>query len=130
MDDQIAEEIKAERLHRLQEEIERSQAAFNRRCVGRRFDVLFEREGRFYDELPARADPAPGPALLAERKDDAERLRRAIDELPEKYRTVITLYHLQGKQYEEIATVLNLPLGTVKTHLFRAKELLRKALTT
>ena len=81
-------------------------------------------------ELPDSADPAPGPALLAERKDDAQRLRRAIDELPEKYRTVITLYHLQGKQYEEIATVLNLPLGTVKTHLFRAKELLRKALTT
>ena len=55
--------------------------------------------------------------------------RSAIDALPEKYRAVITLYHLQGKQYEEIATVLNLPLGTVKTHLFRAKEQLRKALT-
>jgi RNA polymerase sigma-70 factor (ECF subfamily) len=41
----------------------------------------------------------------------------------------VTLYHLQGKQYDEIATVLDLPLGTVKTHLFRAKEHLRKALT-
>jgi RNA polymerase sigma-70 factor (ECF subfamily) len=93
-------------------------------------DRLAKRKRLSGDELPDSADPAPGPALLAERKDDAQRLRRAIDELPEKYRTVITLYHLQGKQYEEIATVLNLPLGTVKTHLFRAKELLRKALTT
>jgi RNA polymerase sigma-70 factor (ECF subfamily) len=81
------------------------------------------------DELPDRADPAAGPALLAERNDEARRLRAAIDGLPEKYRAVITLYHLQGKQYDEIATVLNLPLGTVKTHLFRAKEQLRKVLT-
>ncbi len=80
-------------------------------------------------ELPDRADPAPGPAALAERGDEARALRQAIDDLPEKYRTVITLYHLQGKQYEEIASVLGLPMGTVKTHLFRAKELLRKRLT-
>jgi RNA polymerase sigma-70 factor (ECF subfamily) len=52
----------------------------------------------------------------------------AIDALAEKYRTVITLYHLQGRQYEEIARVLDVPPGTVKTHLFRAKELLRARL--
>ena len=52
----------------------------------------------------------------------------AIDALPEKYRAVITLFHLQGKQYEEIASVLGLPMGTVKTHLFRAKEQLRRLL--
>ena len=40
----------------------------------------------------------------------------------------MTLFHLQGRQYEEIARVLGLPMGTVKTHLFRAKELLRKRL--
>lgn len=80
------------------------------------------------DELPDRADPVAGPAELAEQHDEAARLRAAIDALPDKYRAVVTLYHLQGKQYEEIATVLNLPLGTVKTHLFRAKEQLRKAL--
>lgn len=88
-----------------------------------------DRRKRFSDaELPERADPAPGPALLAEQRDEARELRAAIDTLPEKYRTVITLYHLQGRQYEEIARVLDVPLGTVKTHLFRAKELLRKRL--
>jgi RNA polymerase sigma-70 factor, ECF subfamily len=92
-------------------------------------DRLAKRKRISDDELPDHADPSAGPALLAERNDEAARLRAAIDALPDKYRAVITLYHLQGKQYEEIATVLNLPLGTVKTHLFRAKEHLRKVLT-
>ncbi|MBV8748081.1 MAG: sigma-70 family RNA polymerase sigma factor [Candidatus Eremiobacteraeota bacterium] len=92
-------------------------------------DRLAKRKRLSGDELPDRADPSAGPEALAERNDEARRLRAAIDALPEKYRTVVTLYHLQGKQYEEIASVLNLPLGTVKTHLFRAKEQLRKALS-
>jgi len=92
-------------------------------------DRLAKRKRLSNDELPDRADPSAGPEALAERHDEALRLRAAIDALPDKYRAVVTLYHLQGKQYEEIATVLDLPLGTVKTHLFRAKEHLRKALT-
>jgi RNA polymerase sigma-70 factor (ECF subfamily) len=87
------------------------------------------RRKRYSDtELPERPDETPGPAALAELHDEARCLREAIDALPEKYRTAITLYHLQGRQYEEIAKVLDLPMGTVKTHLFRAKELLRKRL--
>jgi RNA polymerase sigma-70 factor (ECF subfamily) len=91
-------------------------------------DRLGRRKRFSREEMPDRADPAPGPESEAERKDAARALRAAIDALPEKYRIVISLYHLQGKQYEEIARVLDLPMGTVKTHLFRAKELLRKAL--
>jgi RNA polymerase sigma-70 factor (ECF subfamily) len=91
-------------------------------------DRLARRKRYCGDELPERADPAAGPQEQAESADEARRLRAAIDALPEKYRTVITLFHLQNKQYEEIAQVLDLPLGTVKTHLFRAKESLRKAL--
>jgi RNA polymerase sigma-70 factor (ECF subfamily) len=79
-------------------------------------------------EMPDRADVGPGPDLQAVRSDEARALRSAIDALPEKYRAVITLYHLQGRQYDEIADVLKLPMGTVKTHLFRAKELLRRRL--
>jgi RNA polymerase sigma-70 factor (ECF subfamily) len=81
------------------------------------------------EEFPDRADASPGPDEAAVASDEARRLRAAIERLPEKYRTVITLYHLQGKQYEEIAGVLGVPMGTVKTHLFRAKDLLRKMLT-
>jgi RNA polymerase sigma-70 factor, ECF subfamily len=91
-------------------------------------DRLNRRKRYSNEELPDAPDSGPGPEAQAIALDQARRLRDAIDRLPEKYRTVITLYHLQGKQYEEIATVLNLPMGTVKTHLFRAKEQLRKLL--
>ena len=51
-----------------------------------------------------------------------------LAELPQKYRQVITLFYLEQKAYEEVATMLSLPLGTVKTLIFRAKkELLRIA---
>jgi RNA polymerase sigma-70 factor (ECF subfamily) len=91
-------------------------------------DRLDRRKRFSNEELPERADATPGPEQQAIDLDEARRLRIAIDQLPEKYRTVITLYHLQGRQYEEIAQVLGLPMGTVKTHLFRAKEQLRKLL--
>jgi RNA polymerase sigma-70 factor, ECF subfamily len=92
-------------------------------------DRLNRRKRYSSEELPERADVAPGPEQQAIALDEAQRLRTAIDALPEKYRTVITLFHLQGKQYEEIANVLDLPMGTVKTHLFRAKEQLRRLLS-
>jgi RNA polymerase sigma-70 factor (ECF subfamily) len=63
------------------------------------------------------ADPGPGPEM------DVAIL---LSHLPEKYRQVITLFYLEQKAYEEVARMLNIPLGTVKTLLFRAKkELLR-----
>ena len=55
-------------------------------------------------------------------------LRDAIDALPEKYRRVIVMRHEEDMAYEEIATELELPLGTVKAHIFRARALLNKAL--
>jgi RNA polymerase sigma-70 factor (ECF subfamily) len=91
-------------------------------------DRLARRKRYSNEELPDRADSSAGPELQAIADDEATRLHAAIAALPEKYRTVITLYHLQGAQYEEIAKVLQIPMGTVKTHLFRAKEQLRKLL--
>jgi tRNA-2-methylthio-N6-dimethylallyladenosine synthase len=55
MDDQIAEEIKSERLQRLQEAIDRQQAAFNQSCVGKSFDVLFEKPGRHDGQIVGRS---------------------------------------------------------------------------
>ncbi|MFZ0720998.1 MAG: tRNA (N6-isopentenyl adenosine(37)-C2)-methylthiotransferase MiaB [Xanthobacteraceae bacterium] len=51
MDEQIDEQTKSERLQRLQQAIDRNQAAFNRRCLGCSFDVLFERHGRYPGQL-------------------------------------------------------------------------------
>ena len=55
MDDQIEEEVKSERLQRLRKEIDRHQAAFNRRCLGRTLSVLFERRGRYSGQLVGRS---------------------------------------------------------------------------
>jgi RNA polymerase sigma factor (sigma-70 family) len=55
-------------------------------------------------------------------------LQEAVDALPEKYHRVIVMRHRQEMAYEEIAETLGLPLGTVKAHIFRARELLNKYL--
>ena len=55
-------------------------------------------------------------------------LEDAINSLPAKYRHVIHLRHVEEKEYQEIAAILHLPLGTVKAHIFRAREMLNKYL--
>jgi RNA polymerase sigma-70 factor (ECF subfamily) len=55
-------------------------------------------------------------------------LQRAIEALPEGYRLLITLRHLQELTYEEIAQVTGMPLGTVKTGIFRARQRLKDTL--
>ena len=59
-----------------------------------------------------------------------DRLEKAIARLPEQYRLLIAAHYLQGVQYEDLANALGLPLGTVKTHLYRAKRQLRRLLET
>ena len=56
-------------------------------------------------------------------------LRKFIVTLPPDYRAVIELRHFQELNYDEIADALDIPVGTVKTRLFRARRLLRDRLT-
>jgi RNA polymerase sigma-70 factor, ECF subfamily len=58
-----------------------------------------------------------------------DRLEKAIAQLPDQYRLLIAAHYLQGVQYEALAEALNMPLGTVKTHLYRAKRQLRELLS-
>ena len=71
---------------------------------------------------------APVDERTPERHDLRHDLELAMAALPERYRAVITLYYLRELSYPEIAECLDLPLGTVKTHLHRAKRLLREEL--
>jgi len=73
-------------------------------------------------------DTSPLPEELAEQREIQQLVHKAMDELPDNYRLVITLRHLQGLAYNEIAEALDLPVGTVKTYLFRAKKTLRAKL--
>ncbi len=63
------------------------------------------------------------PMIKRERKN---KVREAIDQLPEKYREVILKRHIEEKSYQEISEEMDIPLGTVKAHIFRARELLYK----
>jgi RNA polymerase sigma-70 factor (ECF subfamily) len=57
-----------------------------------------------------------------------DRLEKAIAMLPDRYRMLIAAHYLKGVQYEALAESMNMPLGTVKTHLYRAKKRLRELL--
>ena len=63
------------------------------------------------------------------RADDSVFIRRKIEQLPEKYKSVITLYYFDDVSYEEISQTLGLPVNTVRTHLKRAKSILKKELS-
>jgi len=70
-------------------------------------------------------DPEPRPDEVSARHEEEVRIQELIDTLPPHYRIVVMLRHQQDLSYEEIATSLNLPLGTVKARIHRARALLR-----
>ena len=68
------------------------------------------------------------PHQQLETKDRADLVRRLIENLAAPYRTVITLYHLDQLSYQEIAVMMDLPEGTVKSYLFRGRQKLKQSL--
>lgn len=70
------------------------------------------------------------PHVLYLRKLEREQVREAIEGLPVAYREIIVLRDIEGFSYQEIATVLQCPAGTVMSRLGRAREKLRNALST
>lgn len=98
---------------------------------------LSERQRPARIEVPAEdaGDEDRAPRELASR-DGAfaaielrDRLSKALARLPANYRLLVAAHYLEGVQYEELADVFGLPLGTVKTHLHRARKQLRQLLT-
>ncbi|MEW6282698.1 MAG: sigma-70 family RNA polymerase sigma factor [Candidatus Eremiobacterota bacterium] len=76
------------------------------------------------DDLPL-ADPAPGPE---QQTVLAHRIQTAIARLPDKLREVFMLVHYQGLLYQEVAQVLGIPMGTVKSRMFHATSKLAEDL--
>lgn len=64
------------------------------------------------------------PEETSIKKQENEKLKNIVDQLPSRYRTLIILRYFEEQSYEEIAQQLDLPLGTVKAQLFRARDLL------
>ena len=83
------------------------------------------KDSEIQHEIP---DPDLNPEKSIIARERTTLIQEAIRTLPEKYYTAIVLRHNEEKSYEEIAEVLDLPLGTVKARIFRAREMLNKAL--
>ncbi len=76
-------------------------------------------------EIP---DFRPGPPEVAEKRELADAVLAAVADLPPKYRLPITMFHLDGLSYKKVADFLDIPLGTVKGLIHRARAKLRAAL--
>jgi RNA polymerase sigma-70 factor (ECF subfamily) len=103
---------------------------YRRKGVEKQFVTSLEREDP--------EDEEPNPIDIPDNKYDPERMyehselqmkiQKALLKLPEKQRAVILLFDLEGMSYEEIAKVVDCPVGTVKSRLFNARLQLRKLL--
>jgi RNA polymerase sigma-70 factor (ECF subfamily) len=75
-----------------------------------------------------RADDSERAEAVLEASDRQNMIYEQLSSLPAKYRIVLVLRHLQEMTYEEMAETLTMPIGTIKTHLFRARNLLKERL--
>ncbi len=82
-------------------------------------------ESRVSDEAPQRVK-SPEQELLKNVLD--EEVKRALDELPDDYRMAVLLADLEGFSYKEIAEILDVPLGTVMSRLYRGRKLMEEAM--
>ena len=87
------------------------------------------REDDPFASLDDAADPAASPEENAVLKERRTRLRAAIRALPEEFRTAVLLRDLEGLSYEEVAEVLGIPIGTVRSRLARGRALLKEKLS-
>jgi RNA polymerase sigma-70 factor (ECF subfamily) len=94
---------------------------------GKDFDRI-----EYDDDLQYSGGENAGSALTEvtyETRDMIAFIKKAIGELPKKYATILTLFYLEDLTHDEICEILQVPLGTVKVHLHRARVLLKERLS-
>ncbi len=84
---------------------------------------LDDEETNLAERVPDRAEATP---VTIERREMAERVHNALYDMPPQFRAVLTLFYMEEKRYDEIADILSLPVGTVKTYLHRGRKALRE----
>jgi len=83
-------------------------------------------ERRLQDRVASRA---PSPVEILAREEQQDALRRAIDRLPEEQKAVVILSEIQGMKYQDIAVILDVPVGTVKSRMHTAMDKLKDLLS-
>ena len=92
--------------------------------------TVFEKvDGVQEDYIESRPSHHPTPEESLIRKEQTYEVRRAIQRLPEKYQKVMILYYYQQMSYTEISDVLDLPVRTIETHLYRARQKIKEQLS-
>jgi RNA polymerase sigma-70 factor (ECF subfamily) len=102
-----------------------AQDEWKRRRSQQTHSSLSEPEENWEDRL---ASPERNPEQLLSGKQLGSQLAASLAELSEAERAAIMLFHQEDCTYEQIALVLNLPIGTVRTHLHRGREKLKKSM--
>src|SRR5262249_26210519 len=75
-----------------------------------------------------KASDAPLADEALVREEERQRLWNALRQVPEEFRTALVLFDIEGHTYDELAAIEGVPVGTVKSRLFRGRALLRKLL--
>jgi RNA polymerase sigma-70 factor (ECF subfamily) len=103
-------------------------AAFSRQRRARRYKASLDgaRGGAGYEPADPRPDADPSQPL--EQSETQRIVREALAALPEEYRTALVLKEMEGFRYEEIAEIVGVPIGTVRSRIHRARQELREKL--
>ncbi len=99
-------------------------------AMGRRAPTATEfnsEEAETFDDADHLRDVNTPEAELMS-KQIAQTVNSALEDLPEELRTAITLREIEGLSYEDIATIMNCPIGTVRSRIFRAREAIAEKL--
>ena len=93
---------------------------------GRKAEFKFEKLDQRFDLCST--DSEGGPERILERKAAAEKLWRGLEQISEEHREILVLKEIQDFYYTEIASILDIPEGTVASRLYHARRALREAL--
>lgn len=98
-------------------------------------NYLEKKKAELFDDISAEHETlddqpmaARSPEESAVSNDMAGRVRAEIDRLPVIYGTILALYHLEEMSYKDMAEILQMPEGTIKSYLFRGRQMLRERL--
>jgi RNA polymerase sigma-70 factor (ECF subfamily) len=89
-----------------------------------------ESEDEYINPINSIHSDDPSPVEIIEKQDMTALINKKIEQLPAPYHTIITLYHLEQMSYQEIAEIMELPEGTVKSYLFRGRKKLKESLVS